>query len=152
MLLLIFCAQVAAGVLGFLFKTHVQAEVQKQGKQIIMNKYGTGQRKIDYAVDLLQEKLQCCGADKWEDYKDSQWRTGKGKGKVVPESCCKVPSACTQEQRNENINKFGCTEKLVNLSMRDLTILGGIGVGLACGQLLGMCFSCCLFFAISSDA
>ena len=68
MLLLIFCAQIAAGVLGFLFKSHIEAQVQQKAKEIVFMKYGTGDRKIDYAVDLLQEKLQCCGADKWEDY------------------------------------------------------------------------------------
>lgn len=73
MLLLIFCAEVAAGVLGFLFQRRIDSEVQTQANIIIKEKYGTGDRELDYAVDLLQEKLRCCGAVSKDDYIGSQW-------------------------------------------------------------------------------
>lgn len=149
MLLLILCAEVAAGVLGFLFQDHIEVKIKEQADVIVKQKYGTGLRDLDYTVDLLQEKLKCCGAKSETDYSDSQWiKHSAQSGKYVPNSCCSDPSRCIKQTVKELVFKDGCNDSLSKLLMRSLTILGGIGIGLACIQLLGMGFSCCLFCSI----
>ena len=84
MLLLVFCAEIAAGVLAFLYRDKVKMinsflilffliivsllilvcisiqiyeEITIESKQVIANKYGTGIVEIDYAVNLMQQEV-----------------------------------------------------------------------------------------------
>lgn len=150
MLLLVFCAEVAAGVLGFLYRDKIQDEVTNEARLVIQTKYGMGDTDIDHAVDLLQEKLECCGAKNNGDYATSKWKTEviKNSDKYVPESCCSDSTKCITSTQEALVYKVGCIDELITYSKDNLMILGGIGIGLACVQLLGMCFACCLFFAI----
>ncbi|XP_002160936.2 CD151 antigen isoform X1 [Hydra vulgaris] len=146
MLLLVFCAEIAAGVLAFLYRDKIYDEVTYQSKLVIINDYGTGIEALDYSVNLMQQKFKCCGASGPNDY--SAWVNRQGSNKQAPESCCSNPSKCTVNIDQNLLYKTGCVDSLTTFIKENMIILGGIGVGLACVQLLGMCFSCCLFFAI----
>ncbi|XP_057289946.1 CD151 antigen-like [Hydractinia symbiolongicarpus] len=150
MLLLIFCAEVAAGVLGFLYRDKIKDEVTSESQSVIQNKYGTGDKDIDYAVDTVQEKLECCGANGYGDYTpSSKWYLNRGSAiYYVPPSCCSTQSKCLKTTDTNVVYTKGCIDELVKYTKDNMMILGGIGIGLACVQLLGMCFACCLFFAI----
>jgi len=154
MLLLIFCAEIAAGVLSFLYRDKIKAEITKESKNIIKSRYGTGNTDVDYAVDLVQEKLKCCGAVGPTDYggpnlnEQSEWYKKQKIVKTRPESCCSTPSKCTSETDEAFVYTKGCIDELIVFTKDNLVIIGSVGIGFACLQLIGMCFACCMFFAV----
>lgn len=151
MLLLIFCAEIAAGVLGFLYRDKIKQEITAKSQSVILTKYGTGNTDIDHSVDILQEKMKCCGVKSSAEYATSEWGT-LNQGKKFPPSCCANQNKCVKSADNYNdAYSAGCLDKLTTFVKDNLMILGGIGVGLACIQVFGMCFACCMFFAIEDE-
>ena len=147
MLWVIFCSEMAAGVLGLLYLDKIRAVVTDESRDVIKNKFGTGDTDIDFAVNTVQEELKCCGAYGRFDYNESAWsKTIKNNEKWVPESCCDVQSRCIS--RTINPYKRGCIEELINYLKDKMVLIAAVAVGLSGVQLLGMIFACVLFFAI----
>ncbi|XP_066922869.1 tetraspanin-11-like isoform X2 [Clytia hemisphaerica] len=134
MLLIIFCAEIAAGVLGFLYRDKIKDEVTTEAQRVIEKEYGTGNSDIDHAVDILQEKLKCCGVKSATEYITSAWKQTTNKS--YPPSCCSNQQSCaiSTPDNNQLVYLDGCLDKLTEYVKDNLMILGGIGVGLACIQ------------------
>ncbi|XP_075462108.1 CD151 antigen-like [Ascaphus truei] len=86
---------------------------------------------------------------------DSVWiNSPKAKGRVVPDSCCKtVTQECGLRDHPSNIYKVegGCITKLETFIRSHLLIIGAVGIGIACVQLFGMIFTCCLYKSLKSE-
>jgi len=90
--------------------------------------------------DWLQQNLQCCGVENFEDWKNSK-RTHLNH--TVPMSCCKETRECdTNEDRQIFLD--GCYPKLLKLLSDNF---GSIGLGMlfiAFFQIMGVFLACCL--------
>nr|XP_053649633.1 CD63 antigen-like [Cherax quadricarinatus] len=95
-----------------------------------------------------KKKHACCGTDNYTDWKETRFGEHIN---GVPEACCiqntdncgngvfsKPPSEL------DYINKEGCFDKLKGDAKENVTILGGVAIGIGFVQLIGVAFACCL--------
>ncbi|VFV22682.1 patatin-like phospholipase [Lynx pardinus] len=116
------------------------------GENVIISHFGSKDELIQF---------RCCGSNNSHDWRDSEWiRSGQAGGRVVPDSCCKtVVTGCGQRDHASNIYKVegGCITKLETFIQEHLRIIGAVGVGIACVQLFGMIFTCCLYKSLKLE-
>ena len=57
-MLLIFCAEVVAGILGFIYRDKVEAEIKTEVTDQIINKYGIEKDiQLDNNINTLQQRV-----------------------------------------------------------------------------------------------
>ncbi|KOB52362.1 Tetraspanin 39D, partial [Operophtera brumata] len=93
-------------------------------------------------------KLECCGINGPGDWKNNSL--------AIPPSCCDgqvitggAAPPCTPD--STGFHKEGCLTKLVTHLQQLSKVLGGVGLGIAFIQLLGVIFACCLARSIRSQ-
>ncbi|XP_008410371.1 CD151 antigen isoform X2 [Poecilia reticulata] len=155
LLLCVFLLEITAGVLAYVYQQQLDDELRQNLKLNMQQKYlQPGQESVTLSVDKLQQEFKCCGSHNFSDWSDSEWIRREGTQQLVPDSCCKTPSnLCGRRDHPSNIyrEEGGCVEKLEDYIRSQLYILGGVGVGIAFLQLIGMMFTCCLCRNLKED-
>lgn len=162
LLLCIFLLEITAGVLAYVYYQEcfplcyqLSDELKVNLKETMVNKYEQlGEDHVTQAVDKLHQDLKCCGSNNYSDWRDGVWIKALAGERVVPDSCCKTPSyLCGRRDHPSNIYNVegGCIHKLEEFLLQHLKILGGVGIGLAFIQLVGMIFTCCLYQNLKED-
>ncbi|XP_026774527.3 CD151 antigen isoform X1 [Pangasianodon hypophthalmus] len=162
LLLLIFLLEITAGVLSywyyqecFPFCYKLNDELRADLKETMVEKYQHPDHEhITRAVDKLQQDLKCCGSNSSADWQEGAWIHTFADRRLVPDSCCKTPTVrCGVRDHPSNIYKVegGCISKLEDFILQHLLILGGVGVGIAFLQILGMLFTCCLYRSLKEE-
>ncbi|XP_028258324.1 CD151 antigen-like isoform X2 [Parambassis ranga] len=156
LLLCIFLLEVLAGVLAYIYYQQLNEELKQNLRETMIQKYKqTSYEHITSAVDKLQGEFKCCGSNSSSDWAESIWiRTSDASGRKVPDSCCKtVTPGCGVRDHPSNIYKVegGCITKLENFILDHLKIIGAVGVGIACVQIIGMVFTCCLYRSLKAE-
>ncbi|XP_038145293.1 tetraspanin-33 isoform X3 [Cyprinodon tularosa] len=156
-LIVIFIIQLAAGILAFIFSDKARHKVT----EIINNAIVHYRDDVDLQnlIDYGQKEFRCCGGTTYTDWSKNVYfncsPSNPSKERCsVPYSCCipsqkkEVPNTqCglgMQEKEFPTENKFytdGCIDKMVDWIHSNLFILGGIALGLAIPQLVGMLLS-----------
>ncbi|XP_015247097.1 PREDICTED: tetraspanin-33 isoform X1 [Cyprinodon variegatus] len=154
-LIVIFIIQLAAGILAFIFSDKARHKVT----EIINNAIVHYRDDVDLQnlIDYGQKEFRCCGGTTNTDWSKNVYfncsPSNPSKERCsVPYSCCipsqkkEVPNTqCglgMQEKATENkIYTDGCIDKMVDWIHSNLFILGGIALGLAIPQLVGMLLS-----------
>ncbi|KAB1251404.1 CD151 antigen [Camelus dromedarius] len=163
LLFIIFLLEIIAGVLAYVYYQQLNAELKENLKDTMTKRYHQeGHEGVTSAVDKLQQEFHCCGSNHSQDWRDSEWiRSGKAGGRVVPDSCCKtVVAGCGRRDHASNIYKVehtpipgqgGCITKLETFIQEHLRIIGAVGIGIACVQVFGMIFTCCLYKSLKLE-
>ncbi|XP_060885501.1 tetraspanin-33 isoform X2 [Labrus mixtus] len=147
-----------AGVLGFIFSDKARDRVT-----VIINKAIVHYRDdldLQNLIDFGQKEFDCCGAVTYTDWSQNMYFNCKADNPSrercsVPFSCCiiskdkvVVNTMCGQGvqdleyiQAGDHIHTNGCIDKLVNWIHSNLFILGGVALGLAIPQLVGILLS-----------
>uniref|UniRef100_A0A8C2D098 Tetraspanin n=1 Tax=Cyprinus carpio TaxID=7962 RepID=A0A8C2D098_CYPCA len=114
--------------------------------------------RSDLVAELNQTVIEVssCGSNSSSDWLESVWiRSINADSRSVPDSCCKSPviKLCGRRDHPSNIYKVegGCITKLENFILNHLQIIGAVGVGIACVQIVGMFFTCCLYRSLKSE-
>ncbi|XP_029435972.1 tetraspanin-36-like [Rhinatrema bivittatum] len=141
-ILLIFVAEVAAFVLGLIYRGKIKPDIQKSVEQGIHNYDGTN--SDSRAVDFLQEQLQCCGVKNYSDWEITLWFNSTGNLTSVPQSCCRHGlKNCTGRLDNlQSIYTEGCEQKLETLLEKVLTYASLVILGFAIVKFFGMLSAC----------
>ncbi|KAG8438028.1 hypothetical protein GDO86_008638 [Hymenochirus boettgeri] len=156
LLLCIFILEILAGILAYIYYQQLNAELKQSLKQTMTIKYKQpGEEKVTRAVDKLQQEFKCCGSNNSQDWRDSVWiNSPESEKRLVPDSCCKtVTERCGHRDHPSNIYKVegGCITKLETFIRSHLLVIGAVGIGIACVQLFGMIFTCCLYKSLKSE-
>ncbi|XP_036731634.1 CD151 antigen [Manis pentadactyla] len=156
LLLIIFLLEIIAGILAYIYYQQLNAELKENLKGTMSKQYHQpGHEGVTSAVDKLQQEFHCCGSNNWQDWQDSEWvRSGQAEGHVVPDSCCKtVVAGCGERDHASNIYKVegGCITKLETFIQEHLRVIGAVGIGIACVQVFGMIFTCCLYKSLKLE-
>ncbi|XP_062327131.1 CD151 antigen-like isoform X1 [Osmerus eperlanus] len=156
LLLCIFLLEILAGVLAYIYYQQLNEELKQNLRETMVQKYQQpGQEHVTGAVDKLQQEFKCCGSNSSSDWNESVWiRSSAAKGRAVPDSCCKTQTeSCGRRDHPSNIYKVegGCITKLENFILDHLKIIGAVGVGIACVQVIGMVFTCCLYRSLKAE-
>lgn len=141
LLLIIFIAEVAAFVLGFVYRGKIRPDLDKSMTQVFQ-KYD-GKSPESRAVDFLQEQLQCCGVNNSTDWEHIPWSNGT-RNNSVPESCCKhnVVNCTGSLAEPAKLNKEGCEEKLDHWLQHVLSYASLVILGFAIVKFFGMLSVC----------
>ncbi|XP_041846434.1 CD151 antigen-like [Melanotaenia boesemani] len=156
LLLCIFLLEILAGVLAYIYYQQLNEELKQNLRETLIQKYGqTQQEHITIAVDKLQQEFKCCGSNSSSDWVESKWiHFASAEGRKVPDSCCKsLTPRCGLRDHPSNIYKVegGCITKLEKFILDHLKIIGAVGVGIACVQIIGMVFTCCLYRSLKAE-
>ncbi|XP_078076489.1 CD151 antigen-like [Mustelus asterias] len=156
LLLFIFVLEVLAGILAYIYYQQLGDDLKTNLRVTMTEKYRVkGDTRITKAVDKLQQEFHCCGSNNSKDWQESRWVKGGHSGdRIVPDSCCKtVTTGCGKRDHPSNIYKVegGCITKLEGFIMAHLRIIGAVGIGIACVQIFGMIFTCCLYRNLKAD-
>ena len=151
----IFILEIAAGIMAYRNRDKMEEEVTKAITTTVIKEYGNPKNsKVTKAINFAQEQIKCCGAVNYKDWKHSYWGNHTAKTDEVPFSCCKnndITNCTTAPLKPENIYQEGCIEGMKDWAKEHLVVIGGIGVGIAIIQILGMVFAICLFRAIGYE-
>ncbi|CAK7307051.1 Tspan33 [Vulpes lagopus] len=157
-LTIVFLLQLAAGVLGFVFSDKARGKVS----EIINNAIVHYRDDLDLQnlIDFGQKKFSCCGGISYKDWSLNMYfncsEDNPSRERCsVPYSCCLptpnqavINTMCGQGMQaldyleaSKVIYTNGCIDKLVNWIHSNLFFLGGIALGLAIPQLVGILLS-----------
>lgn len=157
LLLCIFLLEILAGVLAYIYYQQLNDELKQNLKTTMTTRYRQSDEDehITNAVDKLQQEFKCCGSNNSTDWEASSWiRSADSEGRKVPDSCCKtIVKNCGRRDHPSNIYKVegGCISKLEKFILDHLKIIGAVGVGIACVQIIGMVFTCCLYRSLKAE-
>lgn len=150
-LLLIFLLEAVAGVLSYMYNGVIHEELSRNLNKTMMENYKFD-TSITTAIDEMQLEFRCCGAQSFEDWRHSKWIKMSEDPLKTPDSCCKSPSnLCAERDHPSNINYIGCSRRLEQVTKESLILIGGIGLGFCCIQVIGLIFACCLIRKIKES-
>ncbi|KAK7864772.1 hypothetical protein R5R35_012268 [Gryllus longicercus] len=140
LLLTIFCVELAAGICGYVYRDDVKTGIEKQFKDS-MDKYNSS-KEIQDSWNVLQHDLKCCGADGPEDWAKHNMN--------IPSTCC---GSAAEGEKCEIANAYeqGCAPALKEQIEHFALIIGGVAIGIAFVQLVGVIFACCLARSIRKE-
>uniref|UniRef100_A0A9L0IVH3 CD82 antigen n=1 Tax=Equus asinus TaxID=9793 RepID=A0A9L0IVH3_EQUAS len=167
-LLLIFIAQVTAGVLFYLNMGKLKQEMGGIVSQLIQN-YQDGQEdSLQEAWDYVQAQVKCCGWASFYNWTDNAALMNRT-NITFPCSCkrreedsdtlerrgfCEAPRNATQSGNSPEdwpVYREGCMERVEAWLQENLGIVLGVCVGVAVIELLGMLLSICLCRHVHSE-
>ncbi|KAM6363040.1 tetraspanin-3-like [Pluvialis apricaria] len=112
LLLVLLCLEMSSALLAQFYSVQIASERKRIMGYLVYQYNGTrSQGPGVSAVDVLQSKLQCCGAQNYMD-----WLKATAASWHLPaESCCKKYSRCRGDLRHlEQLFQEGCLKKLEN--------------------------------------
>ncbi|XP_030633570.1 tetraspanin 36 [Chanos chanos] len=139
-ILLIFAAEVAAFVFGFIYRGKINGSLERSMNDTF-SKYD-GKNSESRAVDFLQSQLHCCGVRNYTDWFATPWYSSNNS--TVPQSCCKSnATGCTGRiDQPALLNTEGCETKLEKLFQDVLSYAMLVVLGFAIVKLFGMLSIC----------
>jgi len=128
-LAIIFILEIAAGAVAYVYRGKIKTYVEN-GVDNALKKYND--TKFSHAMNTVQSKLKCCGSNGPSDYPKGH----------IPKSCHYNTTAYYET---------GCVSALENYLKEHLAYVGGVGIGIAFIQLIGILFACCLMRSIKKE-
>ncbi|XP_014783242.1 tetraspanin-36 isoform X1 [Octopus bimaculoides] len=147
-LLVVLTAEVTAGLLAYLYRSHVTSAVS-DGLKIAINKYDNVSSIDHDQIDYVQRELECCGVKNATDWRNTKWYKTYH---AVPESCCmpqtmhNVTCDTKLDHHSTGIYHQGCYERLKLKFLDNLTYITSAGITFALLQIIGLiatCILCC---------
>lgn len=157
-LTVIFLLQLTAGILGFVFSDKARNKVTEVINRAVV--HYRDDIDLQNLIDFGQREFDCCGGIEYKDWSRNMYFNCSNDNPSrercsVPFSCCIISkdkevinTMCGHDMQNlefaaagEHIHTNGCIDKLVDWIHSNLFILGGIALGLAIPQLVGILLS-----------
>lgn len=160
---IIFFLQMAAGIIGFIFRNKIQSMVEKKLDLTIVSYRDPDKQDLQSLIDYAQDTFKCCGLKSYDDWEMNVYFNCSTQGSEacgVPYSCCitdKLNSMCgfgirrktiAPSARRSKIHTRGCIEGVTSWFKEHLIVVGCVGIGVAFLQILGIGFATTLISAI----
>lgn len=166
-LLLILIAQVAAGVIFYLYMGQLKEEMGNIVLKLIQDYKEQPDNSLQDAWDYVQAQAECCGwvsFQNWTNNMELMNRTNitfpcsckklDDDSRLVAKGFCHAPHNQTQSGNNLEdwpVYQEGCMEKVQEWLKENLGVILGVCVGVAVVELLGMLLSICLCRHVHSE-
>ncbi|XP_018335537.1 CD63 antigen [Agrilus planipennis] len=144
-LVVIFCLELTTGIIGYVKRSEIEGMLENKMNSTMYKYYNTSQ--VQNSWDILQHEVKCCGMNGPED-----WTLVNHFNNSLPHTCC--PNSSKDDSCTINsLDKYtkSCLEGLKEKLQNYAAVLGGIGIGVACVQLFGIIFACCLARSIRKE-
>ncbi|XP_031636163.1 CD151 antigen-like [Contarinia nasturtii] len=154
LLIAVFLLEFSVGAVTYVYESQVDDELMGSLNKTFMTNYGIDETRTN-AIDLMQQSYRCCGAEKFEEWRNSTWLTTEDSyhlirsnvNRLVPDSCCiSYSEHCGKSDHPSNIPYTGCIYKFIDEIRDHLNILGAIAFGFCFIKIFGLFLSCCLYF------
>ncbi|XP_038128731.1 CD63 antigen-like [Cyprinodon tularosa] len=146
-LIIIILLEICAGAAFYIFRSRtvllqVNSGINIQAKAAV-HVYNPSTR---HAIDRIQEKFSCCGAESYTDWFSSEgWKNHD----AVPDSCCpEKTEGCGQDK--EKVFKKGCISAIKFFLLKNLVWVGGVCIALGITEVFGVLVGMCLCLKIKS--
>lgn len=142
---IIFVLEIAAGAYAYSRRDKLDEYATKALKKAVDN-YSNDKETID----KVQREFKCCGAESYKDY------FGGDNNATFPTSCCKNETDCpatvgAAKEAKASLFREGCVKAVESFLKKHLIVVGGVGVGIAFIQVIGIVFACCLMRSIKKE-
>jgi len=134
----IFVFEFAAGIAAYVNKDKIEDTVKDAVKKLFEDYYNDTSNVTRESVDGFQEEFKCCGPE------NSTFWTKNPTNATIPCSCYPKEKCGVKEE----IYTKGCYNAFVDNISSNVTFVGGVGIGVAFIQLLGIVLACCLASAV----
>ncbi|XP_028393255.1 CD63 antigen-like [Dendronephthya gigantea] len=131
LLVILLVIEIAAAITAYVYKDKMKGYLEDGFNDALDNYNNSDYRK---ALDTVQKDFDCCGGTDGPASYTSRNIT-------IPSSCCaklKNGTSCNEH----NAYKKGCVDKLFDYLEHHLAIVGGLAVGVAVIQVIGIIFAC----------
>ncbi|KAF3430124.1 hypothetical protein E2986_03977 [Frieseomelitta varia] len=136
LLVIVFILELSGGISGYVLRARASSIIQEKMKESIQQYQNNSE--ISTVWDNLQRDFHCCGTTNATD-----WVTiGHMKETNIPASCCMeitAPKNCTIT--SPTVQSTGCYNTFVSFIKSHAVQLGGVGLGIAFVQAIGIWFS-----------
>jgi len=155
LLAIILILELSAGIAAYVLRGDLNTYVNS-GMKSQLNQYNVSDTHLSFTHNwnAIQHDLSCCGVDSPKDWNNATLWSGSHGPLDVPDSCCKsayskVVGCGIGTMANETVTfQQGCYPQLKSEIEGNIMAVGGVGIGLAFLQLIGVVFACCLARAI----
>lgn len=175
LLILVFLLELSVGTLAFIYERNVPEELNMTLSDTFRRNYAVSERHTK-AIDLMQQNFMCCGAVRFEEYRQSVWLKSKRTDllrtideRLVPDSCCVTvtdkcglsdhPSNIPYTVRNKSMSEIekiywilffhqGCIYKFSEELREQLIVLGSVGLGICITKIFGIVLACSLYIKL----
>ncbi|ROT76666.1 CD63 antigen [Penaeus vannamei] len=143
---MIFVVQLGVGITSYVLSSDVE-DFLEHNMRVSMQNYNSSRTGVYRTWNVVQHEHACCGTMGYEDWRATTYGESV---RGVPDACCKeFTTDCgrnvfVDESKLPFINQGGCFDKLKGDVKDNITILGGVAIGIGCVQLIGIAFACCL--------
>jgi len=139
----ILIAQIGAGIAAYILKGDLSTEVTKNMKNGMNNYGGKGFEGVTDTWDIVQKNLHCCGVESPSDWAAS--RPDLFTNGTVPDSCCKEGqiNGCGADTAVVKYDQ-GCFKLFEHEFVNNISIIGGVALGVAAAEFLVVIIACCL--------
>lgn len=134
----VFIFELAGGIAGFVMRNELKEEIREKMTEAEKN-YDQGGVKKSW--DAVQNNFKCCGVETY-----TEWTMYNG---TLPDSCCDAGKNC--KKGTPGFHDDGCLENFSEYVKKNIVKIGGVGIGLAFIQIVGIIFACCLAHAIRKE-
>lgn len=134
LLVIVFILELSGGISGYVLRARASSIIQDKMKDSMQQYQNSSE--ISIVWDNLQRDFHCCGTTNAID-----WITIGHMSKTnIPVSCC-VEVEITPPPKNCTITPSGCYDMFVSFIKSHAVQLGGVGLGIAFVQAMGIWFS-----------
>ncbi|GLH01736.1 Tetraspanin [Gryllus bimaculatus] len=145
LLLLIFIIELAVGITAAVVRDDFGDTMEMEMKKSMERYKDEEVQRV--AWDTLQEKFECCGVHKVDD-----WEGVIKPGIAAPSSCCVEKGEICVNTSRLGMYQLGCYSKLEEKVQSSVICLAGIGIGIAFIELAGIILALLLVHAIRTSA
>lgn len=152
LLCIIFICEFAGGIAAFVYRSDIKEDVEENlnatmTDYIFHNNGGSTDDPTTREWDNMQQIVQCCGAYGYEDWFNYDNHN------TIPESCCinelsgcanNIQPDTSPDDASKTIYTSGCIDQAINVLDDNAVIIGGVAIGLAFLEILGIVLACCL--------
>ncbi|KAJ8945501.1 hypothetical protein NQ318_017944 [Aromia moschata] len=150
LLVLIFLLEALVGVLSYIYQENIEEEINLNFNATLLTTYKQSDSKTE-SIDVLQQKLHCCGAGSYLDWRYSRWVQNETVLNKVPDSCCKsISYECGRRDHPSNIFYIGCMEAVAAEFQTSLWIICAVALGFSMVQVIGILFGIKLLLKLES--
>ncbi|XP_057655323.1 CD63 antigen-like [Diorhabda carinulata] len=143
-LLIILVLEIVIGVWGYIKKDDVGTMLENQLNDTMPEYYTNPDIKDSW--NIVQHEAECCGVKGPKDWPKITHN------ETLPYTCCpNTPDDGSCKIDSENVYNDSCVDKLKQIFIKYGSIIGGVGLGVAGLQLIGIVFACCLACSIRKE-
>ncbi|KAF7648092.1 hypothetical protein LDENG_00162170 [Lucifuga dentata] len=141
-ILIIFIAEVAAGVVALAYSSFAEGILQAWAMPALKEQYGSDP-VVTKIWNTTMTELDCCGFSNYTDFLDSKYE--QANGGILPLNCCRFNSSTCSPREALKSNVEGCFEHILEILKDHANTVGGIAAGIAILEIAAMGVSMFLY-------